>query len=139
MPSDTIHEREHCRVVREPTRADRILDAALAEQFHRARQASARLRMLGRGRIPLRHDTVDPKAVEQHRHRQSNRPAADDENRGVVLYVIPLGHAREHSLNRRFCLEGQRDEVFANVEGRLPHRFATLPFVVLSNQNSRAV
>jgi hypothetical protein len=31
-------------------------------------------------------------------------PPPNDENRSVVLYVISLGHAREHSSNGKFCL-----------------------------------
>src|SRR5262245_57734339 len=59
--------------------------------------------MLGGGWILLRQDAVDPEAVEQQRHCQSNRPAADDENRGIVLHVESFGHAREHNVNRQSC------------------------------------
>src|SRR5262249_29119233 len=62
--------------------ADLVLDAPLPENLHCANPAAARFGVIGCGRALLDDDGVNAEAIKQKAHREPDRSAADDEDRG---------------------------------------------------------
>ena len=91
---DAFDLHKHVGGILQTTIADRLLDAPLAEDFHGADPAAARLWMVGRGRALLDNDGVDAEAIEQQPHREPHRPAADDHNGCAAQRVGRRAHER---------------------------------------------
>ena len=72
---------EETLLTREPDRGDRILDAPLAEDLHRACADRTPLGEERGGRVPLHQQAVDPEATKTNRGTQSHGSATYDEDR----------------------------------------------------------